>query len=114
MTVFDWLEGIPLPDGSSPYDVVELRFKNNRKQYVRRPNAITVHVGDVVVVFAPVSKHKRAHQPRRDRRGKQDSICRPGIFAPKIFGDSRGVQGKVAAETEVSQAHPRTERVFAQ
>ena len=50
MTVFDWLEGIPLPDGSSPYDVVELRFKNNRKQYVRRPNAITVHVGDVVVV----------------------------------------------------------------
>ena len=47
MTVFDWLEGIPLPDGSSPYDVVELRFKNNRKQYVRRPNAITVHVGDV-------------------------------------------------------------------
>ncbi|HCL46769.1 MAG TPA: hypothetical protein DHW55_05875, partial [Flavobacteriales bacterium] len=34
MTVFDWLEGIPLPDGSSPYDVVELRFKNNRKQYV--------------------------------------------------------------------------------
>ena len=50
MTVFDWLEGIPLPDGSPPYDVVELRFKNNRKQYVRRPNAMTVHVGDVVVV----------------------------------------------------------------
>ena len=50
MSVFDWLEGIPLPDGASPYDVVELRFKNNRKSYVRRPNALTVHVGDVVVV----------------------------------------------------------------
>ena len=50
MTVFDWLEGIPLPDGSSPYDVVELRFKNNRKLYVRCPGAVTVHVGDVVVV----------------------------------------------------------------
>ena len=50
MTVFDWLEGIPLPNGSSPYDVVELRFKNNRKLYVRCPGAVSVHVGDVVVV----------------------------------------------------------------
>ena len=50
MTVFDWLEGIPLPDGSSPYDVVELRFKNNRKLYVRCPGAVSVHVGDVVLV----------------------------------------------------------------
>lgn len=50
MTVFDWLEGIPLADGSSPYDVVELRFKNNRKMYVRRPGSMTAHVGDVVVI----------------------------------------------------------------
>ena len=50
MTVFDWLEGIPLPDGASPYDVVELRFKNNRKMYVRRPGSMSVQVGDVVVV----------------------------------------------------------------
>ena len=50
MTVFDWLEGIPLPEGISPFDVVELRFKNNRKLYVRCPGAIKVHVGDVVVV----------------------------------------------------------------
>lgn len=50
MTVFDWLEGIPLPDGASPYDVVELRFKSNRKMYVRRPGSMTAHVGDVVVV----------------------------------------------------------------
>ncbi|MEC8113876.1 MAG: PSP1 domain-containing protein, partial [Bacteroidota bacterium] len=50
MSVFDWLEGVPLPDGASPYDVVELRFKNNRKGYVRRPGNLTVHVGDVVVI----------------------------------------------------------------
>ena len=50
MTVFDWLEGIPLPHGATPYDVVEVRFKNNRKMYVRRPGSMICHVGDVVVV----------------------------------------------------------------
>lgn len=50
MTVFDWLEGIPLPHGTPPYDVIEVRFKNNRKMYVRRPGSMTCHVGDVVVV----------------------------------------------------------------
>ena len=50
MTVFDWLEGIPLPHGATPYDVVEVRFKNNRKMYVRRPGSMTCHVGDVVVI----------------------------------------------------------------
>ena len=50
MTVFDWLEGIPLPHGATPYDVVEVRFKNNRKMYVRRPGSMPCHVGDVVVI----------------------------------------------------------------
>ena len=50
MTVFDWLEGVPLADGGSPYDVVEVRFKNNRTAYVRKPGAVTCHVGDVVVI----------------------------------------------------------------
>ena len=50
MSVFDWLEGVPLPNGASPYDVVEIRYKNNRKAYVRSPQAVTAHVGDVVVI----------------------------------------------------------------
>ncbi|HAY56365.1 MAG TPA: hypothetical protein DCX49_02950, partial [Flavobacteriales bacterium] len=32
------------------YDVVEVRFKNNRTAYVRKPGAVTCHVGDVVVI----------------------------------------------------------------
>ena len=50
ISVFDWLEGVPLPNGASPYDVVEIRYKNNRKAYVRSPQAVTAHVGDVVVI----------------------------------------------------------------
>ena len=49
MTVFDWLEGIPLPDGASPYDVVELDSK--QPQDVCETTWLDVHqVGDVVVV----------------------------------------------------------------
>ena len=39
-----------MADGVSPYDVMEVRFKNNRTAYVRKPGAVTCHVGDVVVI----------------------------------------------------------------
>lgn len=51
-TVFDWLEGVALPSGQSAFDIVEVRFKANRKGFYRRASALDVHVGDVVVVDA--------------------------------------------------------------
>ena len=33
MTVFDWLEGVALPTGQTAFDVVEVRFKANRKGF---------------------------------------------------------------------------------
>jgi cell fate regulator YaaT (PSP1 superfamily) len=50
MTVFDWLEGVALPTGQRPFDIVELRFKANRKGFYRTSDAL--QVGDVVVVDA--------------------------------------------------------------
>lgn len=47
-TTFDWLEGIALPAGTSIFDVVEVRFKNNRKGFFRRKSKDTYYVGDVV------------------------------------------------------------------
>ncbi|MBO74801.1 MAG: hypothetical protein CMD33_05985 [Flavobacteriales bacterium] len=52
LTVFDWLEGVALPSGQRPFDVVEVRFKANRKGFFRKPSKIDVHVGDVVVLDA--------------------------------------------------------------
>jgi cell fate regulator YaaT (PSP1 superfamily) len=52
MTVFDWLQGVALPSGVSPFDAVEVRFKANRKAFFRKPDGVDVHVGDVVVVEA--------------------------------------------------------------
>ena len=50
MTVFDWLEGVPIPEGQRPFDIVEIRFKRNRKGYFRIGQGRRVQTGDVAVV----------------------------------------------------------------
>jgi cell fate regulator YaaT (PSP1 superfamily) len=52
MTVFDWLEGVPIPEGQRPFDIVEVRFKRNRKGYFRIGQGRKVQTGDVAVVDA--------------------------------------------------------------
>ena len=50
LEVYDWLANIALPGGQTPYDIVEIRFKNSRKNFYRNSKGLTLHVGDVVVV----------------------------------------------------------------
>lgn len=52
LSVFDWLGNMNLPNGQRPFDVVEIRFKNSRKEYFRNVNNLSLHVGDVVAVEA--------------------------------------------------------------
>ena len=52
LTVFDWLEGVALPAGQRPFDIVEVRFKANRKGFYRKPSKLEIQVGDVVVLDA--------------------------------------------------------------
>jgi hypothetical protein len=33
LTVFDWLSNMSLPTGQAPFDCVEVRFKNGRKEF---------------------------------------------------------------------------------
>tara|TARA_Y100000589_G_scaffold322431_1_gene355345 strand:+ start:14029 stop:15213 length:1185 start_codon:yes stop_codon:yes gene_type:complete len=49
-TVFDWLEGIAIPNGSKAFDIVEVRFKNNRKGFYRARPGSKFYVGDVVTL----------------------------------------------------------------
>ena len=46
--VFDWLGNMSLPEGQTPCDVVEIRFKNSRKEFYRNVNNLTLNVGDIV------------------------------------------------------------------
>jgi len=50
LDVFDWLAGVPLPEGQKPVDVIEVRFKNSRKGFYRIPSGVDFFQGDVVVV----------------------------------------------------------------
>ncbi len=52
LDVFDWLTGVPLPGGQTPFDAVEVRFKNTRKSFYRNANALQLNPGDLVTVDA--------------------------------------------------------------
>lgn len=46
--VFDWLGNMRLPEGQTPCDVVEIRFKNSRKEFFRNVHNLPLNVGDIV------------------------------------------------------------------
>lgn len=50
LSVFDWLGNMRLPEGQAVCDVMEIRFKNSRKEFFRNVNNLSLHVGDVVAV----------------------------------------------------------------
>ncbi len=52
LNVFNWLGNMRLPEGEKPFDLVEIRFKNSRKDFFRNANNLPLHVGDVVAVEA--------------------------------------------------------------
>ena len=52
LTVFDWLSNMSLPAGQQAFDVVEVRFKNSRKEFFRNAEALSLSMGDVVATQA--------------------------------------------------------------
>ena len=52
LTVFDWLANMSLPNGEKPFNWVEVRFKNGRKEYYHNTENLTLSIGDVVATQA--------------------------------------------------------------
>ncbi|MEN9928248.1 MAG: hypothetical protein RLZZ231_169 [Bacteroidota bacterium] len=52
LTVFDWLSNMNLPNGEAPFDCVEVRFKNGRKEFYRNTEKLTLSIGDIVATEA--------------------------------------------------------------
>lgn len=50
LNVFDWLANMELPSGQKPFDIVEIRFKNSRKEFYRNRNNLQLLTGNEVVV----------------------------------------------------------------
>ncbi|WP_396187715.1 stage 0 sporulation family protein [Flavobacterium sp.] len=52
LTVFDWLSNMTLPGGQEPFDCVEVRFKNGRKEFFRNTEKLQLAISDVVATEA--------------------------------------------------------------
>tara|TARA_R110002051_G_scaffold4229_3_gene22665 strand:- start:642 stop:1976 length:1335 start_codon:yes stop_codon:yes gene_type:complete len=52
LTVFDWLSNMTLPEGQAPFDYMEVRFKNGRKDYYKNTENLTLSIGDIVATQA--------------------------------------------------------------
>lgn len=50
LEVFDWLSNMEMPGGQRPFDIVEVRFKNGRKNFYKNNQQLPLYTGDVVVV----------------------------------------------------------------
>jgi len=50
MPVFNWLSNMSLPTGQEPFDILEVRFKNGRKEFFKNKNNLSVQMGDTVAV----------------------------------------------------------------
>ena len=49
LTVFDWLGNMEMPSGKAPFSMVEVRFKNSRKEFFTLPEGLRVTVGEPVI-----------------------------------------------------------------
>jgi len=56
MNVFDWLSNMDMP-GESRFDVVEVRFKNGRKEFFRNSDKLNLTTGDAIIVEVPNGHH---------------------------------------------------------
>src|SRR5690554_3688196 len=52
LTVFDWLSNMQLPASMEPFNAVEVRFKNGRKEFFQNPEELTLSIGDIVATEA--------------------------------------------------------------
>jgi len=52
LSVFDYLKDVDLVKGKEPYKIVELRFKNSRKEFFINSNNLDLSEGDIVAVEA--------------------------------------------------------------
>ena len=52
LNVFDWLANMELPGGQKNFDIMEVRFKNSRKDFFRNSDGMEFFVGDIIAVEA--------------------------------------------------------------
>ena len=88
LTVFDWLSNMSLPNGERPFDFVEVRFKNSRKEFFQNTENLSLSIGDIVATQAQ-SGHDigmvtlTGELVRVQMKRKKETINAPD--APKVY-----------------------------
>ncbi len=54
LNVYDWFKDMDFPEGYTPFNVVEVRFKGSRKEFFKNSNNIDLFTGDYVVVDSSI------------------------------------------------------------
>lgn len=49
LNVFNWLADIELPNFQEKFDIIEVRFKNTRKEFFKNKKGLSLYIGDIVV-----------------------------------------------------------------
>jgi len=126
LTVFDWLEGVALPEGQRVFDVAEIRFKANRKGFYRCSSSMEIQAGDVVVVDSDQGKDvgvvsltgelvriqmnakgvKDDHEIRRiERKASQEDIDawqQASMREPEVLREARVIIKKLDLQMKLS------------
>ena len=108
--VFDWLANMSLPADQEAFDVVELRFKNGRKEFFRNDEKLPLTLGEALVVEVDsgydVGTLSMSGELVRLQIRKQQQTHRSDDF-PKILrkaseeGQRGGVERKVRGTSRV-------------
>ena len=56
LNVFDWLSNMDIP-AHEQFDIIEVRFKNGRKEFFRNTHKLDVVTGEAIVVDVPRGHH---------------------------------------------------------
>ena len=99
LNVFDWLQDVEVPDSFAGFDVVEVRFKGGRKEFMRNDQRLALVTGDAVVVDAAGSGWHLGHVSLKGE------LVRLQMRKKKVPTDSKEIRNilRVATDEDVER-----------
>ena len=99
LNVFDWLQDVEVPDSFAGFDIVEIRFKGGRKEFMRNDLRLPLVTGDAVVVDAAGSGWHLGHVSLKGE------LVRLQMRKKKVPTDSKEIRSilRVATDDDVER-----------
>ena len=94
LNVFDWLQDVEVPDSFAGFDMVEIRFKGGRKEFMRNDLRLPLVTGDAVVVDAAGSGWHLGHVSLKGE------LVRLQMRKKKIPTDSKEIRNILRVATD--------------